>query len=654
MPVSRPRLAPLLALLAVTACAERTPVTPDAPSAPPPSTPPPTTPPTHARNRTSGTPLGWYRLGSSAAQYDVGRDVGAGRDGSAAAYLLSREPNETDFVAIAQDLDATPYRGQRIRWSGWVRAWQVTGSALLWARVIGGGRALAFDNMTDRPVNSTTDWRNVSIVLDVAPTAEVITVGAILGGRGDMLADDLRFEVVDRTVPVTDLYAAMPRDSLPTAPLATTTQRTLLNLAFEGGGDASEAAFAWLRDAVRPVRTTIPDDDDSDLAPFGAMLGNATLIGMGEGTHGTREFFDLKHRVFRYLVRQLGVTHFAIEGAWAEANELDHFVRTGDGDPTRLLSKLGFWTWNTIEVRDLILWMREWNRTAPVDRQLRFLGFDMQAVALPADTVEAFVARALPAMRDSTAAWLACLEPYRGRNGQAPRPRSEYLAGSAVARAACRAALDRVADLVAGYRGPEPAEVVARTQQSAQILRQWERVAGEASPALANARRDSSMAANVAWLVAQAPAGTRLMLWAHNEHVAVRDGWMGRSLRDRFGDAYRSVALLFGRGTFNAVQLPSGGLRTLNATNVPTGSLESFLGRTGVSTLMFDARRLLAAEAQVAAAFRGPLFMRSIGSVFDPQQELSFFTVRELPDHFDHVFFVNSATATRLLPFVPN
>jgi erythromycin esterase len=598
-------------------------------------------------------PLGWFRVGTSATQYDIGRDVGAGRNGTVAAYFVSRDPGDADFTGIGQTIDAVQFRGQRIRWAGWVRAQRVSGGAALWARVDGAGRTLALDNMFDRQVTGTTDWVRMHVVLDVPSDAAIIVVGAIMRGRGDMLVDDLGLDVVDASVPTTDLLVGVPRDVLPAAPPGTSTERRLVNLGFEGGGEATEAAMAWLRSAVHPLRATVPDDDDSDMAPLGAMLGDATVIGMGEGTHGTREFFDLKHRAFRYLVRQRGVTHFAIEGAWAEANEIDHFVRTGEGDPTRLLSKLGFWTWNTVEVRELILWMREWNRTAPVGRQVRFLGFDMQRIALPADTLAAFVATAMPTLRDSATAWLACLGPFRGLNGQSPRPASEYAARSAAERVRCRTGLDRLAMAVDAYQGPESAERLARIRQSAQILRQWETVAAETSPMRGNALRDSAMAVNVQWLLTKAPAGTRIMLWAHNEHVAVREGWMGRALRDRFGDAYRSVALLFGQGSFNAVLLPSGGLRPLASASVRTGSIESYLQRAGALIALFDARRLLAADAEVAAVFRGPLFMRTIGSGYDPAQEQASFVVRDLPDHFDHLLFVQSATPTRLLPFVP-
>ena len=44
-----------------------------------------------------------------------------------------------------------------------------------------------------------------------------------------------------------------------------------------------------------------------------------------------------------------------------EAFRLNDFVLRGEGDPKELLKGMYFWTWNTQEVLDMILWMRAFN-----------------------------------------------------------------------------------------------------------------------------------------------------------------------------------------------------------------------------------------------------------------------------------------------------
>lgn len=608
--------------------------------------------------RTQIAPVGWQQIGAPAAPefgpaYVAGVDFSTPRNGGAAAYLTAtRQTQTTDFGGLAQSISALPYRGLRIRWTLWLRPTDVTGLAAAWVRVDGAGRILAFDNMETRPLRGTLGWTQASVVVDVPNNALSIALGALLSGPGELLIDDAALELVDTTVAVTDQLAGMSLEDKPPAPSTVIPSTTMpVNLDFEGTSTTTTnaAAMAWLANATLPFRTAEPGGDDSDLEPFGAMLGGARLVGLGESTHGTREFFQLKHRVFEYLVRNKGFTHFAIEGSWAEANEIDHYVRTGEGDARRLLSRLGFWTWNTEEVLALIEWMRQWNSTATPNQQVRFLGFDMQFASLPADTVDAFVARALPAEADSVSAWLACLRPFRRLDGSVPRPMSEYLTLSLTQRSECRGALARITTLLEAYEGPEPS---ANVRQSARVLQQWERVASAIGTRV-TVERDLAMADNVSWLRAQAPAGTGIMLWAHNGHVSTRAPWMGDHLRARYANDYRAVGLLFGSGSFTAQAIPIGtGLRTFSATITPPGSMEAAFRQRGGSHLMFDARQLTQPGNANGIPFRGPVTLRYIGSAFNPSAELTNFGAGQLPDDYDHLLFIRETTASRTLPFV--
>src|SRR5512147_1133880 len=114
--------------------------------------------------------------------------------------------------------------------------------------------------------------------------------------------------------------------------------------------DDLAAAGEWLRGAAVPFGQIDPGDKLDDLEPLRQIVGNARIVSLGEATHGTREFFQMKHRILRFLVERMGFTAFAIEATWPEANRLDRYVRTGEGDPAVLLSGLYFWTWNTDEV----------------------------------------------------------------------------------------------------------------------------------------------------------------------------------------------------------------------------------------------------------------------------------------------------------------
>ena len=66
--------------------------------------------------------------------------------------------------------------------------------------------------------------------------------------------------------------------------------------------DAPEIA-SWLRDHALPFTIVEPGSDPSDLAALEDIVGDARIVALGEATHGTREFFQIKHRILEYLVR---------------------------------------------------------------------------------------------------------------------------------------------------------------------------------------------------------------------------------------------------------------------------------------------------------------------------------------------------------------
>lgn len=147
---------------------------------------------------------------------------------------------------------------------------------------------------------------------------------------------------------------------------------------------------AWLRDHAFPLAGVEAGEGFDDLRPLRALIGDARIVSLGEPTHGTREAFQLKHRLLEYLVTELGFTLFSIEASSPESFRLNDYVLRGQGDPRALIKGMYFWTWDTEEVLAMVEWMRTYNQSALADgrRPVQFTGFDMQT-----DTVALAIAR---------------------------------------------------------------------------------------------------------------------------------------------------------------------------------------------------------------------------------------------------------------------
>jgi len=105
--------------------------------------------------------------------------------------------------------------------------WLITGSrapdyevgllAGLWLRADGLSGPLVIDNMQDRPLRGTTDWRRASIVLDVPEQATTLHFGALLSGAGAIDLARPRFEEVGEAVPATVTVTTAPLSDEPQA-----------------------------------------------------------------------------------------------------------------------------------------------------------------------------------------------------------------------------------------------------------------------------------------------------------------------------------------------------------------------------------------------------------------------------------------------------
>lgn len=177
-----------------------------------------------------------------------------------------------------------------------------------------------------------------------------------------------------------------------------------------GGHAATPVEVDWVRRNAIVFDTVEAGHGFDDLRALKPLIGNARIVALGEPTHGSREVFQMKHRLLEYLVEELGFTVFSIEANLPEAFAVGRYVVDGDGDPRALIRGMYFWTWSTEEVHDMVRWMRKHNAVAdgPRGPRIRFTGFDVQTPDVAAGIVEGFAERSdllfLPSVREAAKA----------------------------------------------------------------------------------------------------------------------------------------------------------------------------------------------------------------------------------------------------------
>jgi hypothetical protein len=174
---------------------------------------------THAlRKNTYALPEGWIRKGSNPESYDMGIDKGAAQDGKDAATIKSIDTAIDGFGTLMQDCLPDKYLGKRVKMTGYMKTKDVKNWAAFWLRVDRKESLtpFTFDNMhvgKDRSVKGTTDWTKYEIVLDVPAQASNIAFGALIAGTGQIWFNNIKFDTVYFSLPITGIENAIATDT---------------------------------------------------------------------------------------------------------------------------------------------------------------------------------------------------------------------------------------------------------------------------------------------------------------------------------------------------------------------------------------------------------------------------------------------------------
>lgn len=141
----------------------------------------------------------------------------------------------------------------------------------------------------------------------------------------------------------------------------------------------SDAFTRWLRKQAHPLSTVEPGAALDDLEPLGDIVGEATIVCLGESQHLMREQYRLKHRIVRYLVEKMGFTHLAIEDSIYGTIAIDDHIKGADTKAEDVLRETaGWYLWDTEEMLDLVRWLRAHNDRRTDGHKVSYVGLDIQ------------------------------------------------------------------------------------------------------------------------------------------------------------------------------------------------------------------------------------------------------------------------------------
>jgi erythromycin esterase-like protein len=397
-------------------------------------------------------------------------------------------------------------------------------------------------------------------------------------------------------------------------------------------------------------------------------IGEARLVLIGEATHGTHEFYQMRAEITKNLIEERSFNAVAVEADWPDAYRVNRYVRRTGDDADGESALNGFkrfptWMWRNADVLDFVTWLRSHNDATLPSAQAGFYGLDIYSLYASIEAVLGYLARVDPEGARRARARYACFDHF-GRNTQ--------VYGHAAARGfAVSCENEVVAQLLelrrhaveyAGRDGRVAADDFFHAEQNARLIRNAEEYYRSMFRDDASSwnLRDRHMADTLEHLVAflrgQGQQG-KVVVWEHNSHIGdaratemteTGEITVGQLVRER----YQEQALLIGfttyRGTVTAATDWDQPAERKHVRPALEGSYEDLFHNAGPEKFLIDLRDPHIAE------LHDRRLERAIGVVYRPETErASHYFYADLPSQFDLVLHIDETSAVEPLEPTP-
>jgi len=398
-----------------------------------------------------------------------------------------------------------------------------------------------------------------------------------------------------------------------------------------------------LKKVAMVVRSIDPNDTDfTDLAGMRAAVGDARIVLLGEQTHGEATTFQAKIRLIKWLHEKMGFDVLAFESGFYDCARIWENVEAGGRVPDEVTGSLFYMYATSVQMSDLFGYIQG---ELSSKRPLVLTGFESQHTGEKSktqlfDDFGRFLQKHAPGILDPD--WelfrRVAVEMFGSRDY---RPsiveQQRFMDKAASLKKLLNEDESKVTDSLTSNAGFWY-QVVCSIESQAN--RYWQLVhQNELSV------RDLQMARNLIWLAEKAYPGKKIIVWAHNVHIAknvsaLGAGFgtaangdpfvpMGETIHHYFGNRAYCIGFTGAEGSYmNYVDS-----KIIDVPAPMAGSVEAQLGDTGEAFGFVDYRHAPHALRQSI-----PGCLADYGTVKG-----------EWPEVFDGLFFIDKVAPVQRL-----
>ena len=389
------------------------------------------------------------------------------------------------------------------------------------------------------------------------------------------------------------------------------------------------------RETIRPIIDFLRTDGHvlsgpDSLDPLVTSLLSSQVVLLGESTHGTHEFYDIRAQITKRLIQEGDRPAFiAVEADWPDCTQANRYVKGHPNAPASApealvnITPFGSWKLANEETVELLEWVRAYNFDHPFERRVGFYGLDMQnplnkSCKQMLDFLKEMDPRVVADLIGTETDWFKIFPIMK----------------------------DLLERRQSNYRGRD-ADGLFATFRNASVINTKNSLTPQPAENY-NKIRDNHMFATLQHLMKLYKGEAQAIVWAHNTHVgderhtrSQNSGYVfGQLARDAFGDAVTLVGFDTDHGSVIAVP-PNDPYRMTHMRVPPShdGSWGNVFHQSGGNrVVIFDST----IDLPVLHEIRD---QRAIGLKYNSLQDRGVYVPTVLPKRYDAVVHVDTSSA---------
>ncbi len=388
-------------------------------------------------------------------------------------------------------------------------------------------------------------------------------------------------------------------------------------------------------------------------------IGDCRLVLLGEASHGTAEFYEMRARITQELIEKKDFSIVAVEADWPDATYINHYIHGTAPDPlleSKPFSRFPTWMWANHSVHEFIRWLKKHNSVRPQSTKVNFYGLDLYSLYSSMEMVLSYLEKVDPETAEVARLRYGCLMPWANNPeiyGQLTVTK-QYRECEKDVLVTLRDLLKKrleysFADGEKFFNATQNARLVANAERYYRTMYYAENNSWN--------QRDQHMFETLQAVLEHKDQEAKVIIWEHNSHIgdaratqmsARGELNIGQLVRQKYGDNAYLIGFGTDHGTVAAASEWGGPMEVKQIRPSNIDSYEHIFHEVRTDNFLLPLRKpLLEITRNKLSAER---LERAIGVIYQPETELqSHYFYASLSHQFDEYIWFDETRAVEPL-----